>query len=81
MAMAMLPVKVEQRATAEASPAFWMVVVAALHVFDEDCAVEMCQPCVFLLFLWDMLTCNTAEGSESWNDVLDSGHFDCEPIR
>jgi len=37
--MAMLPVKVEQRAIAEASPAFWMVEVAALHELTDDWAV------------------------------------------
>lgn len=31
VAMAMLPEKVEQPESADASPAFWMVVVAALH--------------------------------------------------
>ena len=42
VAMAMLPEKVEQAASADASPALWRVVVAAL--LHEDCAIIAISP-------------------------------------
>jgi len=69
VAMAMLPEKVVHAATAEASPAFWMVVVAALQ---EDWAWRVSVGGVLRVVRASSLTSDTASGN---------GHYGCDVLE
>jgi hypothetical protein len=69
VAMAMLPEKVVHAATAEASPAFWMVVVAALQ---EDWAWWVSAGVVLPVVRASSLTSDTASGN---------GHYGCDVLE
>jgi hypothetical protein len=72
VAMAMLPEKVVHDARPEASPAFWMVVVAALQ---EDWALRVLAFVILPVVRASSLTSDTSSGDGHYRREVLEGHL------